>query len=76
MLSRLYYVCCDRCGVPESEGHIAVTDARHAAMRRGWKRIPRVVAVGPDSTQIPTPARDLCPKCAPLHVEDGNGGAR
>ncbi|HWB34884.1 MAG TPA: hypothetical protein VHA75_02560 [Rugosimonospora sp.] len=39
MMSRLYYVCCDYCGDPESEGWMTADEARTAARRRGWKRV-------------------------------------
>jgi len=68
VLSRLYYVSCDRCGIPSTDGQITGAYARRDAKRAGWKRIPRVVDPGSIGSgwgaNVVAPARDLCPKCA------------
>ncbi|MEU0078419.1 hypothetical protein ABZY58_11030 [Micromonospora tulbaghiae] len=57
MISRLVYVCCDRCGLPADMNAMAddAREARLAARRFGFVRRR------PAGTSKP---EDLCPKCA------------
>lgn len=57
MISRLVYVCCDRCGTPASDGVVGdAKEARAIAKRQGFTRKPH-----PDPAMVGT--IDLCPKC-------------
>lgn len=57
MISRLVYVCCDRCGMPAGGDECMAddaTEARKLARRVGFARKPS--ASGPKR-------EDLCPRC-------------
>lgn len=57
MISKLVYVCCDRCGVPADDGTLdGAREARAVARHRGFTRKPNAGAAGPRML-------DLCPEC-------------
>lgn len=68
MLAKLYYLICDGCGNPSSQGEDSGREARVRAQRAGWRRVPG------EQHRGHVAGRDLCPKCRVDRHDRAAGG--